>query len=156
MGSYIGDVDDQGNLWTFSGNLSTAVVYDLSETGPDGHLVSQTIQMPTMGISTRGLADLAYHADTQTFFGVAHGGANGEAGTLVSIDISEVALAESQVFRPRRSSEPLLRATYGRASRPVPMARPSLTRMATCMPVPTTQIMISTAPRQTRAGSTRS
>ncbi|WP_052248973.1 calcium-binding protein [Leisingera sp. ANG-Vp] len=92
MGSYIGDVDDQGNLWTFSGNLTTAVVYDLSETGPDGALQSQVIQMPALGIPTRGLADLAYDAGTQTFFGVAHGGSNGAEGILVSIDISEVSL----------------------------------------------------------------
>ena len=92
MGSYIGDVDDQGNLWTFSGNLTTAVVYDLSETGPDGALQSQVIQMPALGIPTRGLADLAYDAGSQTFFGVAHGGSNGAEGILVSIDISEVSL----------------------------------------------------------------
>ncbi|WP_172684858.1 calcium-binding protein [Phaeobacter sp. 11ANDIMAR09] len=92
MGSYIGDVDDQGNLWTFSGNLSTAVVYDLSETGPDGALVSQVINMPSLGIPTRGLADLAYDANTQTFYGVAHGGSHGADGVLVSVDISEVSL----------------------------------------------------------------
>ncbi|MCT4609175.1 MAG: hypothetical protein N4A70_08200 [Pelagimonas sp.] len=92
MGSYIGDVDDQGNLWTFSGNLRTAVVYDLSETGPDGTLDSQVIQLPALGIPTRGLADLAYDAGSQTFFGVAHGGSHGSAGVLVSIDISEVSL----------------------------------------------------------------
>ncbi|MEX0303302.1 MAG: calcium-binding protein, partial [Leisingera sp.] len=92
MGSYIGDVDDQGNLWTFNGSLTTAVVYDLSETGPDGALGSQVIQMPALGIPTRGLADLAYDAGTQTFFGVAHGGSSGAEGVLVSIDISEVSL----------------------------------------------------------------
>ncbi|MDU8911675.1 calcium-binding protein [Aestuariicoccus sp. MJ-SS9] len=92
MGSYIGDIDDQGNLWTFNGALTTAVVYDLSETNPDGTLVSQTVSMPSLGIPTSGLADLAYHAETQTFFGVAHGGATGLPGTLVAIDVSEVAL----------------------------------------------------------------
>ncbi|MEE4187493.1 MAG: hypothetical protein V2I76_03475, partial [Roseobacter sp.] len=77
MGSYIGDVDDQGNLWTFSGSLGTAVVYDLSATNPDGSLVSQTVDLPTLDVSSRGLADLAFHAETQTFFGVAHGGSTG-------------------------------------------------------------------------------
>ncbi|SLN19328.1 Bifunctional hemolysin/adenylate cyclase precursor [Falsiruegeria litorea R37] len=90
MGSYIGDVDDQGNLWTFSGNLNRAVVYDLSETNPDGSLVTQTLDLPSLGMSTRGLADLAYLPSSQTFFGVAHGGSAGQPGTLVLIDISEV------------------------------------------------------------------
>lgn len=92
MGSYIGDVDDQGNLWTFSGNLTTAVIYDLSETNPDGTLVHQQISMPSLGISTSGLADLAFDSATQTFFGVAHSGTSGQPGTLVSIDVSEVSL----------------------------------------------------------------
>jgi len=97
MGSYIGDVDDQGNLWTFSGNLSTAVVYDLSETNPDGSLVSQTVSLPSLGVSTRGLADLAYLPSSQTFFGVSHGGSSGQPGTLVSIDISQVRLGGNAV-----------------------------------------------------------
>jgi Ca2+-binding RTX toxin-like protein len=97
MGSYIGDVDGQGNLWTFSGNLSKAVVYDLSETNPDGSLVTQELDLPSLGVSTRGLADLAYLPSTQTFFGVSHGGSAGQPGTLVSIDISEVSLGGEPV-----------------------------------------------------------
>jgi Ca2+-binding RTX toxin-like protein len=97
MGSYIGDVDDQGNLWIFAGNLSQAVIYDLSETGPNGELVSQVITLPPIGIQTRGLADLAYQSETGTFYGVAHGGQNGAAGTLVSIDISQVSLGGEPV-----------------------------------------------------------
>ncbi|MEP1355968.1 MAG: calcium-binding protein [Tateyamaria sp.] len=92
MGSYIGDVDDQGNLWTFNGGLSRAVVYDLSEANLDGALASRTIDLAPIGMSTAGLADLAYHAATQTFFGIAHGGSTGLPGTLVAIDISEVSL----------------------------------------------------------------
>lgn len=92
FGSYIGDVDDAGQLWTFAGNLSRAVVYDLSETDADGNLVARTIDLPNAGIPTRGLADLAYNAAEQTFYGVAHGGANGAPGTLVAVDVSQVAL----------------------------------------------------------------
>ena len=97
MGSYIGDVDGQGNLWTFSGNLTTAVVYDLSETGAAGALESHVVQMPALGIPTRGLADLAFDAGSQTFYGVAHGGSNGADGVLVSIDISEVSLGGAPI-----------------------------------------------------------
>ncbi|MBE1281849.1 MAG: hypothetical protein GJ676_00920 [Rhodobacteraceae bacterium] len=92
MGSYIGDVDDSGQLWTFSGNLSHAVVYDLSETDAEGNLVSSVINLATPGIPTRGLADLAYNAELQTFYGVAHGGSTGAAGYLVAVDISQVVL----------------------------------------------------------------
>ncbi|MFK7743619.1 MAG: hypothetical protein AB8B47_01085 [Roseobacter sp.] len=97
MGSYIGDVDDQGNLWTFNGSLGTAVVYDLSATNPNGSLVSQTVSMPPVDVSTRGLADLAFHAETQTFFGVAHGGSTGLNDTLVAIDVSQVSLGGEPV-----------------------------------------------------------
>ncbi|WP_413720831.1 calcium-binding protein [Silicimonas sp. MF1-12-2] len=97
MGSYIGDMDDKGNLWIFTGSLTTAVVYDLSETNPDGTLVSQTVSLPSLGIPTNGLADLAYHAETQTFYGVAHSGATGLPGFLVSIDVSAVHLGGEAV-----------------------------------------------------------
>lgn len=98
LGSFIGDMDGQGNLWTFSGNLSTAVIYDISETNPDGSLVSQTLSIPSIGMSVSGLADLAYHGGTQTFFGVAHGGSTGLPGTLVAIDVSTVALGGEPVI----------------------------------------------------------
>ena len=92
MGSYIGDVDDQGRLWTFNGNLTQAVVYDLSKTNADGSLVHEVISLPSLGVSTRGLADLAYLPSSQTFFGISHGGAAGQPGTQVSIDVSEVSV----------------------------------------------------------------
>ncbi|MGD9340296.1 MAG: calcium-binding protein [Chromatiales bacterium] len=101
MGSYIGDVDDKGNLWIFSGNLRTAVVYDLSRSNPDGTLVSSSMTLPTTGVPTSGLADLAYHAASQTFFGVAHGGSTGQPGTLVAIDVSEVALGGDAIVTTR-------------------------------------------------------
>ena len=97
MGSYIGDVDDEGNLWVFSGNLTTAIKYDLSNTNPDGSLVSETINLPSLGISTPGLADLAYDSKSKSFIGVAHGGSAGQPGTLVAIDISSVGLGEAPV-----------------------------------------------------------
>lgn len=91
MGSFIGDMDDRGNLWTFNGGLTKAVVYDVTQTNPDGTLLQQTIDLPPFDTATRGLADLAFLPETQTFFGVAHGGSAGLPGTLVSIDVSQVA-----------------------------------------------------------------
>lgn len=101
MGSYIGDVDDQGNLWTFSGNLSHAVVYDLSEFEADGGLSHTVLTLPPLGVSPKGLADLAFHAPSQTFFGLGHGGGVGLDGTLVAIDISEVALGGVPIVTAR-------------------------------------------------------
>ena len=101
LGSYIGDVDDAGQLWTFSGNLSRAVVYDLSETDADGNLVSRSIDLPNASIPTRGLADLAYNAEQQTFYGVAHGGSNGAPGTLVAVDVSQVAFGGDPIVTTR-------------------------------------------------------
>ncbi|MEP2530376.1 calcium-binding protein [Shimia sp.] len=101
MGSYIGDVDDQGNLWTFSGNLGQAVVYDLSEVDANGALTYSVLSLPSLDFSTSGLADLAYHGPSQTFFGLAHSGVAGQDGTFVSIDISEVALGGDPIVTTR-------------------------------------------------------
>ena len=56
------------------------------------------LDLPALGVPTNGLADLAYHAASQTFFGVAHGGATGQPGTLVAIDVSQVALGGDAIF----------------------------------------------------------
>lgn len=89
---YIGDFDDQGNLWTFSGNLDLAVRYDLSAIESGGAPVITTFSLPETSAPTSGLADLGFNASTQTFYGVGHTGSNGGDGTLFEVDISQLAL----------------------------------------------------------------
>ncbi len=89
---YIGDFDDQGNLWTFSGNLNLAVRYDLSAIESGGAPVITTFSLPETSAPTSGLADLGFNASTQTFYGVGHTGSNGGDGTLFEVDISQLTL----------------------------------------------------------------
>ena len=90
--SYIGDFDADGNLWIFAGDLSSAVVIDVSEIGSDGEAAMARVELDRLPAGVNGLADLAYHAPSQTFFGVAHRGKNGASGELVAVDVSAVAL----------------------------------------------------------------
>ncbi|MDG1209096.1 MAG: calcium-binding protein [Paracoccaceae bacterium] len=85
---YIGDFDDQGNLWTFPGNLWYGVRYDLSAIDETGAPAITVVDLPPIGVPTGGLADLAYHPDTKSFYGIAHGGADGANGHIVRIDVS--------------------------------------------------------------------
>ncbi len=89
---YIGDFDDQGYLWTFDGGLNIAVRYDLSQLTTTGEVIVETYGLPDTLARTSGLADLAYDAETQTFYGVAHGGADGAQGTLFAVDISQLSV----------------------------------------------------------------
>lgn len=91
-GHYIGDMDDQGDLWTFAGGLGLAVRYDLSTLSADGSIVTEEYDLSNAGIPTGGLADLAYNPTTQTFYGVASKGVDGAPGALVMVDISQVAV----------------------------------------------------------------
>jgi Ca2+-binding RTX toxin-like protein len=89
---YIGDIDSDGNLWTFSGGIGMAVLYDLQNFDGSGAPEMTTFSLDVAGIGTAGLADLAYNPDTQTFYGVAHGGSNGATGSLVAVDVSQVSV----------------------------------------------------------------
>ena len=91
-GHYIGVMDGNGYLWTFPGNLGQAVRYDLSTIDDHGNLTIDVYDIDASGINTRGLADLAFNPETQTFYGVSHGGYNGAPGTLVEVDVSKVSL----------------------------------------------------------------
>ena len=93
--SFIGDVDSDGNLWVFSSGGGTATTIDLSTLGEEGpDTTTYKVQdVPKL----EGLADLAYDAETETFYGVSHQG-NGKPGTLVKIDVSEVADGGSPVM----------------------------------------------------------
>ena len=91
-GHYIGDFDGAGNLWTFPGGIGAAVRYDLNTLGETGAPQITVYDLPSTNSRTNGLADLAFDPGTNAFYGVAHGGSNGKAGTLFKVDISGLLL----------------------------------------------------------------
>ena len=95
---YIGDMDADGNLWTFPGGLGQAVRYDLNTLDADGNPTITLYDLPDTQRGTGGLADLAYDPSTQTFSGVAHGGRDGAQGTLFEVDVSGLLLGGEAVI----------------------------------------------------------
>ncbi|MEM7178020.1 MAG: calcium-binding protein [Pseudomonadota bacterium] len=87
---YIGDIDGEGQLWTFPGDLDYAVEIDVHTVDASG-TPAMTVHDLTAISGAKGLADLAFHPETESFYGVYHSGTNGGAGTLVRVDISAVA-----------------------------------------------------------------
>lgn len=96
-GSYIGDMDENGQLWVFPANLNQAVIYDVSAVAEDGTIPTTYLTLPGIDGSTRGFADLAYNPTDQTFYGVAYGRADGDPGRLIAVDVSQVALGGEAV-----------------------------------------------------------
>ncbi len=81
---YVGDLDGDGNLWTFPGDASYAVRYDVSNVDENGNIDHVRFDLNTS--LKPGLADLAYDANTDAFYGVT----SKADPKLVKIDISDV------------------------------------------------------------------
>jgi Ca2+-binding RTX toxin-like protein len=82
---FVGDFDEDGNLWTFPGSCSYAVRYDINNVDAQGNVQTTVFSLGT-SIPDRGLADLAYDKGEGAFYGVTSGGNQ----RLVRIDISDV------------------------------------------------------------------
>ena len=82
---YVGDFDDEGNLWTFSGDGSVMVKIDVDQMEDNGYLASEQFTLNTSGINFQ---DVAYVPAEQAFYGVNRVGSDGLTGSLVRIDVS--------------------------------------------------------------------
>lgn len=85
--SWTGDFDDQGNLWAFEADMDYFMRVDVSERDADGNPVVQRFNLPDELIKAR-VWDVAYDAANQTFSGVVRPNAEGDPGTLMTIDVS--------------------------------------------------------------------
>ncbi|MDX8346900.1 calcium-binding protein [Cognatiyoonia sp. IB215446] len=85
--SWTGDFDDKGNLWAFEADMDYFMRVDVSERDADGNPIVERFNLPDELIQAR-VWDVAYDAETQTFSGVVRPNAEGQAGTLITIDVS--------------------------------------------------------------------
>lgn len=88
-GDYVGDFDDSGNLWTFHSSLDRISVVDVDDRDANGDPQIQHFHLPKDLFSDRTY-DLAYNAEDSCFYAVVSPGANGAAGKVVRIDVSDV------------------------------------------------------------------
>ncbi len=86
---YVGDFDDNGNLWTFASSLSRVSVVDVDQRDADGNPVITHYKIPTNLFNGRTY-DLAYSAKDDSFFAVVAPGSNGGTGRVVKIDVSGI------------------------------------------------------------------
>jgi len=88
-GDYVGDFDDQGNLWTFQSSLNRLSVVDVDSRDAEGNPEIAHYDLPDVLFTDRTY-DLAYNSEDGNFYAVVSPGRNGEAGKVVKIDVSEV------------------------------------------------------------------
>ncbi|WP_420325345.1 calcium-binding protein [Mameliella sp.] len=89
-GDYVGDFDDQGNLWTFHTSLDRISVVDVDNLDANGN-PQITYYHFDASMFTDRTYDLAFNAAEQAFYAVISPKANGADGKVVKIDMSEVA-----------------------------------------------------------------
>ncbi len=86
---YIGDFDDQGNLWTFHASLNRITKIDVDARDADGNPVVTHYALPDDFFQGR-MHDVAFSAEEQAFFAVQRQKVNGEPGQIYRIDISGI------------------------------------------------------------------
>ncbi|GGX59694.1 hypothetical protein GCM10007385_31140 [Tateyamaria omphalii] len=85
--SWTGDFDDQGNLWSFQSSMDHIAVIDVDQSDENGNPVTTVYNLPNDLVGAR-VYDVAFNAETQSFYGVARPSAEGADTILLVIDIS--------------------------------------------------------------------
>ncbi|CUH50610.1 calcium-binding protein [Shimia marina] len=89
IGDYVGDFDDQGNLWTFQSSLNRVTRIDVNALDDNGNPEVVNYDLPN-GLFQGRTYDVAYNASEGIFYAVESPGRNGEAGAVHRIDLSGV------------------------------------------------------------------
>lgn len=95
--SWIGDFDKHGNLWTFQFGRNQITMIDFDKVAADGNIVPQIFNFAKPMV-TDPLWDVAYDAQTQSFYGVTRPNAAKANAQLFQIDISGVTEGGTPVF----------------------------------------------------------
>ncbi len=95
--SWTADFDDKGNLWSFQSSMDRVTMIDVDQLDANGNPETVTFKFPKDMI-TDSMWDVAFDANTQTFYGIVRPRSEGEAGKLYTIDISQVADGGEPVF----------------------------------------------------------
>ncbi|MEP1962629.1 calcium-binding protein [Tateyamaria sp.] len=96
-GDYVGDFDDNGNLWTFHSSLNRLSVVDVDRLDADGNPEISHFKFPTNLFSDRTF-DMAFNAEDGKFYAIVAPSTNGGDGKVVAIDVSTVADGGMPVF----------------------------------------------------------
>lgn len=107
VADYVGDFDDDGNLWSFDSSLNRVTCIDVNTLDSDGNPVVTNHNLPNDLFGGRAY-DVAYNASEGVFYAVESPGANGEAGAVHRIDLSEVATGGT----PQITSVPITGTLY--------------------------------------------
>jgi len=85
--SWTGDFDDQGNLWSFHSSMDRISVIDVDALDANGNPEVTVHRLPS-DLVTHRVYDVAFDANTQSFYGVARPPSEGADTILLVVDIS--------------------------------------------------------------------
>ncbi|MBO9409557.1 calcium-binding protein [Shimia sp. R9_1] len=107
VADYVGDFDDEGNLWTFQTSLNRVTKIDVDTLDANGNPQAINYDLPD-GLFRGRSYDVAYNAQDGAFYAVESPGRNGEPGAVHRIDVSDVPNGGS----PAISSVPITATLY--------------------------------------------
>lgn len=87
---WTGDFDDKGNLWSFHSSMDRVSVIDVDQVDADGNPKVTVYKFPA-DLVAQSVWDVAFDAASQKFYGVVRPKSEGQPGTLMIVDTSEVA-----------------------------------------------------------------
>lgn len=88
-GHYVGDFDNEGNLWSFNGKANYVDIVDVDKLDANGNPVQTRIDLPNDMFKDNAF-DMAFSAEENAFYAVVSPSSNGGAGKVVRFDLSSV------------------------------------------------------------------
>ncbi|MEO0487674.1 MAG: DUF4114 domain-containing protein [Pseudomonadota bacterium] len=88
VSDYVGDFDDEGNLWTFDSSVNRITKIDVDNLDADGNPAVENFYLPADMFAGRTY-DIAYNAEENSFYAVEPPKSQGASGTVHKIDVSE-------------------------------------------------------------------
>ncbi len=87
VGDFVGDFDDEGNLYTFQASVNRITKIDVDNLDADGNPAVENYYLPADLFEGRTY-DIAYNAEDDSFYAVVAPSQNGQDGKVVKIDLS--------------------------------------------------------------------
>ncbi|WP_050529783.1 calcium-binding protein [Pseudaestuariivita atlantica] len=88
VSDYVGDFDDDGNLWTFDSSVNRITRIDVDNLDADGNPAVVNYPLPADLFAGRTY-DIAYNAEENAFYAVVAPSQNGGDGKVVKIDVTK-------------------------------------------------------------------
>jgi Ca2+-binding RTX toxin-like protein len=93
---FVGDFDNDGNLWTFQTTLDRASRIDVDDLDANGNPTVEEFTFPSALVSSN-IYDIAYNHQNGLFYGVVAPSVTGGAGKILVIDMGDVAAGGNPV-----------------------------------------------------------